>query len=730
MDGFGIRVVLAAAIALVLAVAAPGVATAQPAGATPADPWPRAVAVGGGATLLVHQPQVESWDQNRLALRAAITLRPAGGAPPSFGAVWATARTHVDRVSRRVGLEDVEITRVGFPTLADGGQRYKGPLQAKFGQTRQTIALDRLETSLAAGKADPPTGIAVRNDPPRVIVSQTPAILIQVDGNPVFKPVANTGFERLINTRVLILRQTLTGQQDNTVNLRVYGGWLIANGLAGDWSRPAAPLAGLDAIAAALAPTGRVDLLGGGSATPKPSLANGVPAITVSFTPAELVVFRGPPSFQPIAGTNLAWATNTASDVIRDGDGNINLLLAGRWFRSAALSGPWSYVPSPTLPPDFRRIPPDSPAGVVLAAVSGTPQAREAAIANTIPQTATVPRVGGPSFSPVFDDAPQLRAIESTALQVVANSPTPIIRAEDGTFYALRAGVWFYATAIAGPWYVAPAVPAAIYAIPPSSPLHYVTYARIYGSTAKVVYAGYTPGYLGTVLNTDGVVVFGTGYANQAWAGTAWYPAPTTYGVMAQPVHNPATGWSYGFATGATTSDVAGGGAFHPANPGTGARCCGSTAANVFASYGYAAGSGPQAAGARPTPTGIASGRYVAPVSPGASGPTWSVGADGNGVYTSANGGVYRRTADGWQQRTADGWQSTADDTTQLDEEQQARAAAQAKVSRWSVGAGNAPAGWGDRLGGGNGWDDQAGLGGGGSGGRYGGGGNQVGYGF
>ena len=36
------------------------------------------------------------------------------------------------------------------------------------------------------------------------------------------------------------------------------------------------------------------------------------------------------------------------------------------------------------LPADFKRIPPDSKAGVVLASVAGTPQAKEALIANTI----------------------------------------------------------------------------------------------------------------------------------------------------------------------------------------------------------------------------------------------------------------------------------------------------------------------------------------------------------
>jgi hypothetical protein len=87
-----------------------------------------------------------------------------------------------------------------------------------------------------------------------------------------------------------------------------------------------------------------------------------------------------------------------------------------------------------------------------------------------------------------------------------------VIRVSASQWYALRAGVWFTSTSATGPWFVARAVPAVIYTIPPSSPIHYVTYVQIYGATPETVYVGYTPGYLGTVVEPDGVVVYGTGY--------------------------------------------------------------------------------------------------------------------------------------------------------------------------------------------------------------------------
>ena len=78
---------------------------------------------------------------------------------------------------------------------------------------------------------------------------------------------------------------------------------------------------------------------------------------------------------------------------------------------------------------------------------------------------------------------------------------------------------------------VATKVPDVIYTIPIASPLHYVTYVRVYQSSPDVVYVGYTPGYMGTVASSDGVVVYGTGYYYPAYVGTTVYVGyPPTYG--------------------------------------------------------------------------------------------------------------------------------------------------------------------------------------------------------
>ena len=116
----------------------------------------------------------------------------------------------------------------------------------------------------------------------------------------------------------------------------------------------------------------------------------------------------------------------------------------------------------------------------------------------------------------------------------------PIIQVDPGNYFAVSSGVWFTAPAVTGPWRVATSVPNVIYTIPTSSVVHFVTYVRIYGATPEVVYVGYTPGYMGTVVGPYGTVVYGTGYTYAPWVGSVWYPPPYTYGVAAVPVYNPA----------------------------------------------------------------------------------------------------------------------------------------------------------------------------------------------
>ncbi len=653
-----------------------------------------------GAVVLVYQPQINSWTDNKLDFRSALAIKPDGAEQEAFGVVFATARTKVDKATRIVVLDNLQITKSDFPTLPDHGAAYSAALQKQFALGVRRISLDRLKQSPAlAGTATP--AAAVLNNVPRVIVSQSPAILVPIDGTPVLKPIPNNKiFQRVINTQALILQRIV----EKDYFIHVFDGWLFATSIQGPWSVPFIPPKGLAAVATAVNATHMVDMLDGGAgATPKPSLAAGVPTIYTSQVPAELIVFQGVPDLVPVIGTSLLWATNTTSDVLMDTvSKDYFILLAGRWFRSADLNGQWTFVASNALPPDFAKIPPTSLAGAVLQTVAGTPQAQQALNENSIAQTASVPRRNGPTFTPKFDGTPRFAPISGTSMTFATNASVPIINVADA-YYAVRAGVWFTAAQATGPWTVATSVPDVIYTIPPSSPVYYVTYVRIYDFNDDIVHEGYTPGYLGTAVSPSGTVVYGTGYSYTSWIGDVWYQAPVTYGVAASPVFNQQVGYTYAFAVGlgtpSWTQPYWKGAYFNPGYWG-GYPCCGTVAANVYLRWNSVDGAkvrsknvnskgpiqmtpAPSGGGSRaydqtPGPmayTGRTAGNGMnagAPPPPART-PQWQPYSLPNVYYADPSGQVYRQDGSSWQQNSGNSWSNAPGDTSSLDQEAQAR---------------------------------------------------------
>ncbi len=72
----------------------------------------------------------------------------------------------------------------------------------------------------------------------------------------------------------------------------------------------------------------------------------------------------------------------------------------------------------------------------------------------------------------------------------------------------------------------------------------------VYSATPEVVYVGYTPGHLGTVVSADAVVVYETGYAYVPWVGVYDYPPPPTFGYAVAIRYTPWTGWTVGYGFG------------------------------------------------------------------------------------------------------------------------------------------------------------------------------------
>lgn len=513
---------------------------------SPAD-WPREVQ-RNGSTITFYQPQLDDWSGNQLTGRVATAVQTTGSRTPTYGVLWFSARTEVDKPAGTVTLNDLHVTRSSFPAAIAGEPDYLQLARDAFSTATRVVPLEQIEASLAVGRAERRQAQQpLRNDPPRILFSTTPAILVLIDGQPVLRNVEGTRLTRVINTRSLLLLDQESGQYF----LRLTDRWLTAKALEGPWTLAQSPPAVLETALQAYDET--ADDLDDPNPEVAAWLAAGtIPRIYVSTTPAELLRTQGKPDLQPITDTHLLWVRNTtASLFMNTADQRYYTLISGRWFRTRSLeNGPWEFVTGNELPQDFARIPETHPAGDVLPSVPGTPQAEQAVIANSIPQTATVRRDAA-HLTVEYDGPPQFRDIEGTALRYAVNSATPVIQVAEDSYYASESGVWFTATSPEGPWSVATRVPPEIYSIPVSSPLHFVTNSYIYGSTPEDVYTGYTPGYLGTYIGPYDTVVYGSGYRYSPWIGTSWYGSPPTYGLGAAFDWNPSFGWGLGFGWGA-----------------------------------------------------------------------------------------------------------------------------------------------------------------------------------
>jgi len=431
-------------------------------------------------------------------------------------------------------------------------------MQAKLPVRSKAIALDRLEAELAInGAASQGSALALGNAPPHIIVSEVPAVLIAIDGEPAWRPVKGTVLQRVINTSPVLVRTTPKGKPGK-IYLHLFDGWMQADSLSGAWTvtrtAPVEIINDLNLVLRTLVDSGEADPLVGAPADPNtnnptPSLLNKpVPQVILSMKAAELIVTEGPPDWVPVDGTPLHYVKNTSGRIVQDdGDHKVYLLITGRWFRADSLkSATWEHVPGKALPKSFAAIPDTSAIENVKAAVPGTTQAAEAVIENSIPQTKTLSKRETKYEKFDIDGPVKMEPIEGTKLQYVANASRPVIQVSSDLWFTCEAGVWFVATSVDGPWSVATSVSPEIYAIPANSPLHYVTYVKVYGGNADSVYVGYTPGYTGTVISDEGTVVYGTGYEYTPWVGSDWYGAPYTYGYGANIGWTPWYGWRYG----------------------------------------------------------------------------------------------------------------------------------------------------------------------------------------
>ncbi len=644
-----------ATLALLCVLLLPAAATSAPQ-AQETDGWPRQIDVPQG-TVIIYQPQPESFEGNDLATRAAVSVTPTGRTEPVFGVVWMTARVETDRNDRTVSVVDLDVNRVRFPDATDEQEQALADLlEEEVPQWDLTISLDRLLAGLEIAEQDAVRAEDLRSDPPEVVFTTEPTVLVSIDGEPRMQAAGDSGLMRVLNTPFTIVLSS-----DPALYYLHTGGdaWYTAASLDGSWSLAQSVPAGVAALAAE-----RPDdaLEEEEDTEPGPP-----PAILVATEPTELIVTEGAPEYTPLGDTDLLYVNNSESDVLMEIASQRHfIVLSGRWFAAPSMEGPWAHVMPDELPATFSDIPADSEMGHLRISIPGTEEAVEAVMDHQIPQTAAIRR-NEASLEVTYDGDPQFEDIEETTLQYAVNTATSVIK-HSNTYYAVDNAVWFVSESAEGPWRVADSVPDEIYRMTPASPVYNVKYVYIYDTTPDVVYVGYYPGYMNSYVY-GGTVVYGTGYYYNPWYGSYYYPRPATWGFHMR--YNPWYGWSVGFSysTGPFTFAIG----WHAGYPGglwgpMGYRGYGHGYHRGWhdgyrAGFGQGYGSGFRAGTRLANRNGNLYDRpgnrtrNIQRPAQGARRPSVATGLQNN-VFSDRNGNVHRRTDQGWQSRSGTEWRS------------------------------------------------------------------------
>jgi hypothetical protein len=648
--------------------------------------WPRTYEMSSARHLTIYEPQVASWDrQKHLVAYGAVAYSTSASNKPDLGSVKLEADTAVSLEERLVRFSTIDVTEVNFPKLS---REQTGEITRFVRETlpdeERVIALDRVMAAVETSTIVPQEVPGIKSDPPKIFFSSTPAILVNLDGEVIWSPIAENDLRFAVNTNWDLFEHGPT----KTFYLRDEASWLQATNLEGPWT-PAAKLPDSFAKLPASDPNWKEVK----AAVPGKKLdKKKAPQVFVSQEPAELILLDGKPKYEKVEGTSLLWVSNTDSDVFRTGSsGTIYYLVAGRWFAANDFSGPWTFA-TPSLPPDFQKIPLEHPRSRVLAAVPGTRQAAEGILLAQIPETARVniktlkaPEVsyqGEPKFEPEKGAAP----VESAV-----NTDKDIFKIGD-KYYMCYNGVWFSAKGPNGPWEVETNVPKEIYQIPASSSNHHVTYVTVEDDDDDDDWATFAvvAGYTGMMI-AWGCAVWGTGwyYPPYVWYGgmyPGYYPRYGTYGYSAW--YNPYTG-AYGRGVRAY-GPYGGAGAGARYNPRTGTYSRGASAWGPYGSRGVAEAWNPRTGtygrtrqgsnvygswGATSVQRGddwAQTARYTNRATGttsrvtrtdegamasrrGAGGGTVAVGEGGN-VYAGRDGNVYRKEDGNWQKNEGGNW--------------------------------------------------------------------------
>ena len=163
---------------------------------------------------------------------AAVSWQARTAEKPTLGSVKLEADTKVSTADRLVNFSTLKITESNFPQVQKEQVReVTDEITRAIPDHERIIGLDRVLASVDTSKIIPREVKGLKAEPPAIFYSETPAVLMNLDGEPIWSQIANNDLKYAVNTNWDLFHHEPT----KTYYLRHNESWLKAAAVNGPW---------------------------------------------------------------------------------------------------------------------------------------------------------------------------------------------------------------------------------------------------------------------------------------------------------------------------------------------------------------------------------------------------------------------------------------------------------------------------------------------------------------
>ena len=175
--------------------------------------WPRGYKLPSEGQIVLFEPQIASWDDQKHAVAlAAVSYVAKGAEKPVLGTIKIETDTLVSPEQRLVKFSTLKITEANFQGLPkEQTQEIVKEIEKNIPDEDRIIALDRVLAYLDKSTIRPKNVAGIKSDPPRLYVSKIPAILVSFDGEPIWSPIKDNELKFAVNTNWDVFQHGPTG---------------------------------------------------------------------------------------------------------------------------------------------------------------------------------------------------------------------------------------------------------------------------------------------------------------------------------------------------------------------------------------------------------------------------------------------------------------------------------------------------------------------------------------